>query len=116
MHDPDCIFCKIAAGTIPCAKVYEDEALLGFKDINPAAPVHLLLIPKRHIVSLQQVGSGDQELLGKMLLLVPQLAAEHGCSDGFKTVINSGRNGGQEVFHLHLHILGGPRPWARASV
>jgi histidine triad (HIT) family protein len=116
MHDPDCIFCKIIVGAIPSKKVYEDDEVLAFHDINAAAPVHFLLVPKRHIASLAAVEPGDQVLLGKMMLLVPQLAEQQGCGDGFKTVINTGPNGGQEVYHLHIHVLGGPRPWKRATI
>ncbi len=104
----DCIFCKIAAGQIPAQVVYEDEALLAFKDIRPAAPVHLLLIPKQHIASLADAQATDAALLGKMLLAVPKIAAENGLAHGFKTQINTGVGGGQEVFHLHIHILGQP--------
>jgi histidine triad (HIT) family protein len=117
----NCIFCKIASKQIPSSTVYEDEHLLAFKDINPAAPVHLLIIPKQHVASLSDCNDGHAELLGKMLALAPKLAAEHGIavqtdadgekSGGFKTLINTGPDGGQEVYHLHLHVYGGPRPW-----
>ncbi|WP_317201795.1 histidine triad nucleotide-binding protein [Janthinobacterium sp.] len=117
----NCLFCKIAAKQIPSSVVYEDEDLLAFKDINPAAPVHLLVIPKRHVATLSDCAAGDAALLGKMLALVPKLAAEFGCAvaydadgtpnGGYKTLINSGPDGGQEVYHLHLHMYGGPRPW-----
>ncbi len=104
----DCIFCKIADKQIPAAVVYEDEETLCFKDIRPAAPVHLLLIPKEHFDSLAHAESRHEALLGRMMLKVPQIAAEHGLSNGFKTQINTGRGGGQEVFHLHIHIMGAP--------
>lgn len=117
----NCIFCKIAAKQIPSSTVYEDDDLLAFKDINPAAPVHLLIIPKQHVASLSDCNDGHAVLLGKMLALAPRLAAEHGIavktdaggekSGGFKTLINTGPDGGQEVYHLHLHVYGGPRPW-----
>jgi histidine triad (HIT) family protein len=117
----NCIFCKIAAKQIPAGIVYEDEDLMAFKDINPAAPVHLLVIPKQHIASLSDCNGNHTDLLGKMLALVPKLAADHGIevrtgadggqSGGFKVLINSGPDGGQEVHHLHLHVYGGPRPW-----
>jgi histidine triad (HIT) family protein len=110
-RDPDCIFCKIAAGEIPCQKIYEDDELLAFKDIRPAAPVHLLIIPKMHLPSLNEAGEQHHALLGRMLTLAPRLAREQGADNGFRTVINTGRDGGQEVYHLHLHIMGGPRPW-----
>ncbi len=108
--DSNCIFCKIAQGQIPADKVYEDDELLAFRDIHPKAPLHLLIIPKIHIESLQHADSSHQALLGKMLVLAARLAAENGSPDGFKTVINTGRVGGQEVYHLHVHVLGGPNP------
>jgi len=117
----NCIFCKIVAKQIPSSVVYEDEELLAFKDINPAAPVHLLVIPKQHVSTLSECGEEHTALLGKMLALAPKLAAEHGIapkqeadgqrSGGFKTLINTGPDGGQEVYHLHLHMYGGKRPW-----
>ncbi len=103
----DCIFCKIARGEIPCKKVYEDEELLAFHDINPAAPVHFLIIPKQHIASLADADESHAPLLSKMLLLAPKLAREQGLQKGFKTAIHTGKAGGQLVFHLHIHILGG---------
>ena len=110
-HDPNCLFCKIANGQIPCQKVYEDEELLAFKDIHPAAPVHLLVIPKTHIVNLLEVDASHEALLGRMLALAPRLARENGADNGFRVVINTGPDGGQEVYHLHIHIMGGARPW-----
>ena len=103
----DCIFCKIVAGTLPSNKVYEDDEMLAFHDIHPIAPVHMLIIPKAHIVSLSECENNHQELLGRMLLLGSKLAREHGLESGFRTMINTGRGGGQEVFHLHIHIFGG---------
>ncbi len=103
----NCIFCKIARREIPSNKIYEDKEILAFNDINPAAPVHFLLIPKLHIDSLADVQDNHQNLLGKMLLLAQKLAKKQGCEDGFRTIINTGRVGGQEVFHLHFHIIGG---------
>jgi histidine triad (HIT) family protein len=115
--DPNCIFCKIVAGQIPCRKVYEDDELFAFHDIAPWAPVHFLVVPKMHIVSLQDVDGSHQALLGKMLLLAPKLALEQGVTPGhpggFRVVINNGKEGGQEVDHLHMHVMGGPRPWLR---
>lgn len=102
----NCIFCKIVNGDIPAEKIYEDGDIIAFNDINPAAPVHFLLIPKLHIASLYETDESNQCLLGKMLLLAPQLAKKLGCPDGFRTIINTGHLGGQEVFHLHIHILG----------
>jgi histidine triad (HIT) family protein len=115
--DPNCIFCKIIAGQIPSRKVYEDDDVFAFHDIHPWAPVHFLIIPKRHIPSMAQVGTADQALLGKIMLLVPQLALEQGCEPypqgGYRLVTNTGEQGGQEVHHLHFHVMGGPRPWLR---
>ena len=104
----DCIFCKIADKQIPASVVYEDEQMLCFKDINPAAPVHFLLIPKVHFDSLAHAQVEHETLLGKMMLRVPKIAANAGLTNGFKTQINTGKGGGQEVFHLHIHILGTP--------
>lgn len=103
----DCIFCKIIAGKIPCKKVFEDEDILAFHDIHPVAPVHFMVIPKLHIASLADVEPGQQMLLGKMLALASKLAIEQGCGDGWRTIINTGRVGRQEVYHLHIHIIGG---------
>jgi histidine triad (HIT) family protein len=111
--DPNCIFCKIVAGQIPARKAYEDDDLLAFHDIQPWAPVHLLLIPKRHIASMVEVTEADQAVLGRMMVLAPRLMAELGVTGGFRQVINTGRDGGQEVHHLHMHVMGGPRPWAK---
>ena len=111
---PDnCIFCKIAAGLIPSRKVYEDDEIYAFHDINPWAPVHVLVIPKRHIPTLADTGADDVALLGRMLALAPKLMQQLGVGNGFRTVINTGPDGGQEVYHLHLHVMGGPRPWAK---
>ncbi len=103
----DCIFCKIARGEIPSKKVYEDDELFAFHDIHPVAPVHFMLIPKLHVASLMEADDSHAALLGKMLLLAPRLAKEQGLDKGFRTVINTGKGGGQEVFHLHIHIIGG---------
>ncbi|HXU93317.1 MAG TPA: histidine triad nucleotide-binding protein [Gallionella sp.] len=103
----DCIFCKIVRGEIPCRKVYEDDEVVAFHDIHPAAPVHFMLVPKLHIASLMQAEESHAALLGKMLLLAPKLAQEQGLDNGFRTVINTGKGGGQEVFHLHIHVIGG---------
>ena len=102
----DCIFCKIVNGSIPSKKIYEDEDVFAFNDINPSAKVHFLIVPKAHIDSLASCEAQHQSLLGKMLLLAPKLAKEQSLA-GFKTLINTGRDGGQEVFHIHLHVLGG---------
>lgn len=112
-HSPDCVFCKIVAGQIPARKVHEDEDLLAFHDIAPWAPVHFLIVPKRHIASLADAAAEHQSLLGRMLLLAKELAPQQGASNGFRTQINTGPDGGQEVGHLHMHVIGGPRPWAK---
>jgi len=111
--DPNCIFCKIVAGQIPSKKVYEDGELLAFHDINPWAPVHVLVIPKAHLATLADAGPEHAAMLGRMLALAPRLMSELGVVNGFRTVINTGPDGGQEVYHLHMHVFGGPRPWKR---
>jgi histidine triad (HIT) family protein len=108
-----CLFCRIASGELPSRKAYEDDEVVAFHDINPAAPVHLLLVPKLHVESLLTAAPEHEALLGKLMALAPRLAREQGCDSGFRVVINNGPDGGQEVFHLHIHILGGPRPWKR---
>lgn len=111
--DPNCIFCKIIRNEIPSSRVYEDDDVLVFKDIHPSAPVHLLVIPKRHISGLSAVEASDQQVLGKMMLVASQVAKEAGSTDGFRTIINDGRVGRQDVFHLHMHVLGGSKPLGR---
>jgi histidine triad (HIT) family protein len=106
----NCLFCKIARGDIPCAKVHEDEEILAFKDIHPQRPMHVLVIPKRHITSLSHVAEADVPLLGQMLAVANQIAVAEGSPEGFRVIINTGRIGGQEVEHLHAHIVGGPEP------
>jgi histidine triad (HIT) family protein len=106
----DCIFCKIVDGRIPAAKVYEDEDMLAFRDIAPARPVHVLIIPKKHITSLATVAPEDAPLLGKMLAKANEIAVAEGSPDGFRVIINTGRVGQQEVPHLHIHLVGGPEP------
>lgn len=104
----DCVFCKIIAGDIPSNKVYADEQVYAFHDINPAAPTHILVIPKQHLQAVNAANEGDQALLGRMLLVANRIAAEQGLAEsGFRYVINTGDQGGQTVYHLHLHILGG---------
>ena len=104
-NNSECIFCKIISGAIPAQKIYEDADFIAFHDIKPMAQVHFLIVPKLHVETLKDCDSTHQALLGKMLLLAPKLAAEQGLI-GFKTLINTGREGGQEVFHLHVHIFG----------
>lgn len=117
MSVDNCLFCKIVAGQIPSKKVFEDEHVLAFHDIQPWAPVHFLLVPKRHIASMAHVKADDAALLGHMMTLAPRLALEQGCrpypEGGFRIVTNTGAEGGQEIHHLHIHVMGGPRPWAR---
>lgn len=103
----DCLFCKIAAGDIPASLVYEDEQVIAFRDINPKAEVHLLLIPRQHISSLVELNSAHSTLMSHMMQLLPKLAQSQGLEQGFRTIINTGKGGGQEVFHLHIHLLGG---------
>lgn len=103
----DCIFCKIAAGSIPSKKVREDEHLLAFHDIDPKAPTHILVIPKKHIASLAHATADDAELLGRLLVAVSEIAREQGLGKGYRVVISTGAEGGQTVDHLHVHLLGG---------
>jgi len=103
----DCIFCKIIAGDIPSSKIYEDELIYVFNDINPKASVHLLVIPKQHIARLDQLEQNHQVLITHMILKLPELATAQGLDTGFRTIINTGPGGGQEVDHLHIHLLGG---------
>lgn len=107
MSSGDCIFCKIVNSSIPCRKVYEDDEVFAFHDINPVAPVHFMVLPKLHLPSLQEANDSHTTLLGKILILVPKLALAQGLERGFRTVINTGKGGGQEVFHLHVHVIGG---------
>ncbi len=111
--DADCIFCRIVGGQIPSKKAYEDDELLAFHDIHPWAPVHVLVIPKLHIASLTESGSEHAAMLGRMLALAPRLMRELGVTNGFRTLVNTGPDGGQEVYHLHMHVMGGPRPWVK---
>ena len=103
----DCIFCKIIAGTIPSKKVYEDDLTYAFADIDPKAPVHLLIVPKKHIPSLAAIDAADTALVGHLHAIANRLAVEHTLSKGYRTVINTGADGGQTVDHLHVHLLGG---------
>lgn len=109
----DCIFCKIVEGKIPSRKLYEDDDMLAFHDIQPQAPVHFMIIPKQHVDSLATVGPEHERVLGRMLAIAGRLAREQGSPEGFRTIINTGRIGRQDVYHLHIHILGGPEPFGR---
>lgn len=106
MTTNDTIFGKIIRGEIPSKKVYEDDDVLAFHDIQPVADVHFLVIPKKFIPTLADAAPGDTEILGKMLALVPILAKQEGLTDGFRTAINTGRLGRQDVYHLHIHVFG----------
>lgn len=104
----DCIFCKIVQGEIPAKKIYEDEHVLAFHDIRPIAPVHFLVIPKAHIPSMAELQPEHEAIMGKVMLAASKLAREQGCTEGYRTIINTGRVGLQEVYHLHVHVVGGP--------
>ena len=103
----DCLFCKILAGEIPSDKIYEDDKVFVFKDIYPKADVHLLMIPRVHVASLNELDESHDELIAHMMRLLPKLAKGQGLDTGFRTIINTGPGGGQEVFHLHIHLMGG---------
>jgi histidine triad (HIT) family protein len=103
----DCLFCKIIAGTIPSKKVYEDDRVFAFEDINPGAPTHVLIIPKQHLEGLNKAKPEDAEILGYMQLVAAQIGRDRNIEEGYRTVLNVGPRSGQSVFHIHLHILGG---------
>ncbi len=104
----NCLFCKIIAGQIPSNKVYSDEQMVAFRDINPTAPHHILIVPRKHIVDIAHATAEDQSLLGDLLLQAGEIAKNEGLDErGFRIVINTGKDGGQTVFHLHVHVLGG---------
>ena len=103
----DCIFCKIVAGEIPSTKVYEDEFVFAFRDIYPQAPVHILVVPKEHIISAAGVNAENSHLVAKCFEAIAVIAENEGLGSGFRVISNSGSDGGQTVFHLHFHILGG---------
>ena len=110
MTDPDCLFCKIIAGEIPAERVHEDDLVVAIDDINPVAPVHQLLMPRRHIASAAELGEGDGAMLGRLFAVAAQLAAEAGLPErGYRLVTNVGADGGQSVPHLHVHLVGGRR-------
>jgi histidine triad (HIT) family protein len=104
-----CIFCKIAEGQIPAKLVLEDDDLLAFHDVAPQAPVHVLLVPRRHVASLDELQATDETLLGRMMLAIPEIARKLGVAGAYRVVTNCGAEAGQSVFHLHLHLLGGRR-------
>ena len=106
----DCIFCRIIRGEIPSRKVHEDEDIFAFHDVRPQAPVHFLIVPKDHVPTLYDAGMAQQRAFGRMLALAGELARKEGATEGFRTIINTGRVGHQEVYHVHMHVLGGPDP------
>ena len=104
----DCLFCKIIKGEIPSTKVYEDEFVYAFKDINPEAPVHILVVPKKHIKSINEIEEIDENLIGKIFLAIEKISKEQGVAEqGYRVISNCGKDAGQTVMHLHFHILGG---------
>ncbi len=106
----DCLFCKIVKGEVPSTKVYEDEEILAFKDINPAAPIHILVIPKKHIASLADMEKEDEQVVGRIYGVINQLAEEQGFKqNGYRVIVNCGKDAGQEVMHLHFHLLAGTK-------
>ena len=106
--DENCLFCKIIKGEIPSSKVYEDEEILAFKDINPAAPIHVLVIPKKHIESLAKMEDGDEKIISKIYKVINEIAEKQGFKEnGYRVIVNCGKDGGQEVEHLHFHLLAG---------
>ncbi len=110
MTEQSCIFCKIVRGEIPSKKIHEDDEVLAFHDVRPQAPVHFLLIPRQHVATLYDAAAGHEKALGRMLALAGRLARQEGATDGFRTIVNTGRVGHQEVYHVHMHVLGGPDP------
>ena len=110
MTDPNCVFCKIIRGEIPAKKVHEDDEVIAFHDVRPQAEVHLLVIPKQHVATLYDAQAGHEKALGRMLALAGALARKEGAGDGFRAIINTGRVGHQEVYHVHMHVLGGSEP------
>ena len=103
----DCLFCKIIAGEIPSSKVYEDDDMLAFKDINPEAPCHILVIPKAHIASVDEINSENSGITAKIFEKIPEIAKLGGCTNGYRVITNCGPDAGQNVFHLHFHVIGG---------
>ena len=110
MSDPNCVFCKIVRGEIPSRKVYEDAEVLAFHDIAPVAAVHFMMVPKKHVASLYELTPDDAPVMGRIMTLAGKLAREQGAGDGFRTIVNTGRVGRQEVPHVHVHVIGGTEP------
>ena len=108
--EENCLFCRIIKGEIPSSKVYEDEEVLAFKDINPAAPIHVLVIPKKHITSLAKMEDGDEKIISKIYKVINEIAEKQGFKEkGYRVIVNCGEDGGQEVEHLHFHLLAGKK-------
>ena len=106
----DCVFCKIIKGEIPSEKVYEDEDVIAFKDINPVTPIHILVIPKKHIASLTEMEDGDEKIVSKIYKVINEIAEKQGFKEnGYRVIVNCGKDGGQEVGHLHFHLLAGTK-------
>ena len=110
MSDPNCVFCKIVRGDIPSRKVYEDADVLAFHDIAPQSPVHFMIVPKKHVASMYELTPEDAPVMGRIMTLAGRLAREQGAGDGFRTIVNTGRVGRQDVPHVHVHVIGGPEP------
>ena len=113
MNANDCLFCKIVAGEIPADIIFESETVVAFRDISPKAPTHVLIIPKRHIATINDLGEADKDVVGELFLVAARIAADEGIADeGYRAVINCNAAAGQTVFHIHLHLLGGrPMAW-----
>ena len=110
MSDPDCLFCKIVAGDVPAESVYEDDSVLAFRDINPQAPTHALVIPRTHIATINDIDAEHREVIGQLFIAAAAVAREAGIEDdGYRVVMNCNEGAGQSVFHVHLHVLGGRR-------
>ena len=105
----DCIFCKIIAGDIPSAKVYEDDSVYAFRDIQPQAPVHVLVVPKKHVASADEITAENADLVAKIFAAIPKIAAAEGLTNGYRVITNCGEDGCQSVKHLHFHVLGGKK-------
>ena len=110
MSGDSCIFCRIVRGEIPSNKVYEDDVMFAFHDIHPLAPVHFLIVPKEHIASLAEIRPEHAEVMGHIMTRIPELAKAQGLTDGWRTIINTGRVGCQDVYHIHIHVVGGSDP------
>jgi histidine triad (HIT) family protein len=110
MSDDNCIFCRIARGELPSKKVDEDDVMLAFHDIHPVAPVHFMVIPKAHIASFAEVRAEHAGIFGHIMTRIPEMARAQGLTDGWRTIINTGRVGRQDVYHIHIHVIGGPHP------